>query len=77
MRIALTFVDPEKLGHLQPKRDTVRAQVTSARGEQVSQRWEAPERIGKYRCWLRVRYEIEIKYDSTTLVPLTVGLTPA
>jgi len=58
-------------------RDTVRAQATSARGEQDCQGWQDPERIGKRRCWLKARYEIQIEYGSMTLAPSTVVFAPA
>jgi hypothetical protein len=58
-------------------RDAVRAQATSARGEQTCQGWQDPERIGKHRCWLVARYEIQIKYGSTTLAPSTFAFAPA
>jgi len=58
-------------------RDAVRAQARSARGEQDCQGWQDPERIGKHRCWLKARYEIQIEYGSTTLAPSTLQFAPA
>jgi len=55
--------------------DVVRAQATLARGEQVCQGWENPERFGEHRCWLRARYEIQIKYGNTTFAP-TLAFVP-
>lgn len=50
-------------------RDAVRAQATSARGERVCQGWKNVEQVGEHRCWLRARYEIQIKYGNTTFAP--------
>jgi hypothetical protein len=58
-------------------RDVVRAQATSASGERVCQGWENLERVGKHRCWLKARYEIQIKYGNTTFAPSTIAFASA
>jgi len=59
-------------------RDAVRAPTASVRGEQDCQGWQDPERIGKNRCRLKARYDIEVEYGgSTTSTVPTLAFAPA